>query len=111
MLRISEIRLPLDHKPEALKAAILAKLRIPADALLDFAIFKRAHDARKKSNIQLIYIVDATLTDEARTLARFEKDAHVRPTPDLDYKFVAQAPKNLSERPIVIGAGPCGLFA
>jgi uncharacterized FAD-dependent dehydrogenase len=111
MLRISEIRLPLDHKPEALKAAILAKLRIPADALLDFAIFKRAHDARKKSNIQLIYIVDVTLQDEARTLARFEKDSHVRPAPDLEYKYVAQAPKTLSERPIVIGAGPCGLFA
>ncbi len=104
MLRLTDIKLPLDHRPEALKAAILKKLRLPADALLDWRIFKRAHDARNKQAIFYIYTVDVTLTDESRA----PKDA--RPTPDLDYKFVARAPRDF-QRPLVIGAGPCGLFA
>ncbi|HKU53868.1 MAG TPA: FAD-dependent monooxygenase, partial [Rhizomicrobium sp.] len=104
MLRLTDIKLPLDHPPEALKAAILKKLRLPADALIDWRIFKRAHDARNKHAISYIYTVDVTLKDESQA----PKD--VRPTPDLDYKFVAHAPPNF-QRPLVIGAGPCGLFA
>jgi uncharacterized protein len=104
MLRLTDIKLPLDHRPEALKAAILKKLRLPAEALIDWRIFKRAHDARNKQAICYIYTVDVTLKDESRA----PKDA--RPTPDLDYKFVAHAPREF-QRPLVIGAGPCGLFA
>ncbi|HKX63760.1 MAG TPA: NAD(P)/FAD-dependent oxidoreductase [Rhizomicrobium sp.] len=104
MLRLTDIKLPLDHRPEALKAAILKKLGLPAEALIAWRIFKRAHDARNKHAISYIYIVDVTLKDESRA----PKD--VRPTPDLDYKFVAHAPPNF-QRPLVIGAGPCGLFA
>ncbi|HKQ10561.1 MAG TPA: NAD(P)/FAD-dependent oxidoreductase [Rhizomicrobium sp.] len=104
MLRLTDIKLPLDHRPEALKAAILKKLRLPAEALIDWRIFKRAHDARNKQAISYIYTVDVILKDESRA----PKD--IRPTPDLDYKFVAQAPPNF-QRPLVIGAGPCGLFA
>ena len=104
MLRLTDIKLPLDHRPEALKAAILKKLRLPAEALIDWRIFKRAHDARNKQAISYIYTVDVILKDESRA----PKD--IRATPDLDYKFVAQAPPNF-QRPLVIGAGPCGLFA
>ena len=104
MLRLTDIKLPLDHRPEALKAAILKKLRLPAEALVDWRIFKRAHDARNKQAIFYIYTVDVTLTDESRA----PKDA--RPTPDLEYNFVAHAPRDF-QRPLVIGAGPCGLFA
>ena len=110
MLRLTEIKLPLDHKPEAIRATILARLKIPADALLSYAIFKRAHDARKKSAITLIYTIDVALRDEAAALKRFAGEQHIRPTPDMEYKFVARAPDNFV-RPIVIGAGPCGLFA
>ena len=111
MLRLTEIRLPLDHKPEAIRAAILSRLKIPGDALLSYTIFKRAHDARKKSAIQLIYTLDVELRDEAAALKRFVGEQHIRPTPDMNYKFVARAPEKLEHRPIVIGAGPCGLFA
>jgi len=104
MLRLTDIKLPLDHRPEALKAAILKKLRLPAEALIDWRVFKRAHDARNKNAIFYIYTVDVALKDESRA----PKD--VRPTPDLEYKFVAHAPGNF-QRPLVIGAGPCGLFA
>jgi len=109
MLRLTDIKLPLDHRPEALKAAILKKLKLPEDALLDWKIFKRAHDARNRHAISYIYTVDVTLKDQSRA----PKD--VRPTPDMAYKFAAHAPANFPhdhlKRPLVIGAGPCGLFA
>jgi uncharacterized FAD-dependent dehydrogenase len=104
MLRLTDIKLPLDHAPEALKAAILKKLKLPAEALLDWRVFKRAHDARSRSAIFYIYTVDVTLKDESRA----PKDA--RPTPDMDYHPVATPPATF-QRPLVIGAGPCGLFA
>jgi uncharacterized protein len=110
MLRLSELKLPLDHPPTALKAAILKRLRIPAEALLDFKVARRGHDARNRTAITYIYTLDVSVKDEAAVLARFARDSHVRPAPDTEYKFAARAPKRF-KRPLVIGAGPCGLFA
>ena len=104
MFRLTDIKLPLDHAPAALKAAILKKLKLPAEALLDFRVFKRAHDARNKQSIVYIYTVDVTLQDESRA------PRDIRPTPDMDYRFAAYAPARF-QRPLVIGTGPCGLFA
>ncbi len=111
MIRLTDIKLPLDHPPEAIAAAAVARLRIPARDLVSCAVFRRAHDARKKSAIALIYSLDVEVRDEAAVLKRFPNDVHVKPTPDIDYRFVARAPQTLSCRPLVIGAGPCGLFA
>jgi uncharacterized FAD-dependent dehydrogenase len=112
MLRISELKLPLDHPPEAMAPAIRQRLGIGPDDLIDFAIARRAHDARRKAAILMIYSVDVTVRDEAAVLAKFAGDNHVRLTPDTEYRFVTQAPKELGgPRPVVIGAGPCGLFA
>lgn len=112
MLRISELKLPLGHPPEAIAPAIRQRLDIGPDDLIDFAVARRAHDARRKAAILMIYSVDVTVRDEAAVLARFAGDNHVRPRPDTDYRFVTQAPKTLDgPRPVVIGAGPCGLFA
>jgi uncharacterized FAD-dependent dehydrogenase len=112
MLRLSELRLPLDHPVEALRDAILARLGIPASDLLSWAIARRANDARRKAQITMVYSVDVALRDEAAVLARFAGDHGVRPTPDTGYQPVATAPARLpGPRPVVIGAGPCGLFA
>ncbi|MDB5815217.1 MAG: dependent oxidoreductase family protein [Rhodocyclales bacterium] len=111
MLRLTEVKLPLDHPEEDLQAAILKRLGVKAEALVSFSIFKRSHDARKKSAIALIYSVDVTVRDEAALLTRLQGVAHVGPTPDMAYRFVTQAPANLQERPIVIGMGPCGILA
>ncbi len=111
MIRLTEIKLPLDHPSEAIVEAALAKLGIPASELVSCTVFRRGHDARKKSNIILIYSLDVEVRNEAAILARFAKDKDVKPTPDLEYKFVAHAPEHLRSRPLVIGAGPCGLFA
>ncbi|EIE1224350.1 NAD(P)/FAD-dependent oxidoreductase [Vibrio vulnificus] len=111
MIRLTELRLPLDHEEGALLEAITAKLGIPAEQVLSFSMFRRGYDARKKTNIQLIYTLDIEVANQDKLLAKFSKDPHVRKTPDMEYKYVAQAPANLTERPIVIGFGPCGLFA
>lgn len=111
MIRLTEIRLPLTHEEGELREAIAKKLRIPAQQVLSFTLFKRGYDARKKTNIQLIYTLDVEVANESELLATFSDDPHVRITPDMEYKFVAQAPADLTERPVVIGFGPCGLFA
>ena len=112
MLRLTELKLPLDHPAGALPAAIIERLGIAPDDLIDFAIARRANDARRKSAILLVYSVDVTVRDETAVLARFVGDKNVRPTPNTEYRFVAQAPANQTgQRPVVIGAGPCGLFA
>ena len=111
MLRIAELKLPLDHAVEALPAAICARLGIAEDDLVSYTIARRANDARKKSAIQLVYSVDVELKDEAGVLARLKGDHQVKPTPDTEYRFVTRAPANRAgPRPVVIGAGPCGLF-
>ena len=111
MLRLTDIKLPLDHDDSALAAAIISKLAIAADDLLNINVFKRGYDARNNRDIQLIYTVDVEVNSEADLLAKFAKDTQVRVTPDMTYKFVAQAPENLTHRPVVVGLGPCGIFA
>jgi hypothetical protein len=111
MLRLTEIKLPLDHGPDALKPAILKRLGIASGDLESFSVFKRGHDARKKNAIVFVYSLDVVVKNEAATLKRFAHDPHVQPAPDIAYRFVAQAPKTAFKRPVVIGAGPCGLFA
>ena len=110
MLRINELKLPLNHPDAALREAILARLGIADAELLDFAVYKRSYDARKKTAIVLIYSIDATVADDAAVLARL-RDPHVMRAPDVGYKFVnAAKPAPGTPRPVVVGTGPCGLF-
>ena len=109
MLRLSEIKLPLDHAEGAIEAAILRRLRIPADDLIHYTIARRGYDARKSSAISLVYTLDVEVRDESALLAR--NDPHITRSPDRSYHFVAQAPAGFANRPVVIGTGPCGLFA
>jgi len=109
MLRLTEIKLPLAYPEDALKAAILKRLAITIDELITFTIFRRGFDARKPSAILYIYTLDVEVNNEAALLDK--KIQHVGRSPDTRYHFVTQAPTNLAERPIVIGTGPCGIFA
>jgi uncharacterized FAD-dependent dehydrogenase len=111
MLRLTEIKLPLDHADDAIANAAVARLGIKPSELLSCVVFRRGHDARKKSEIKLVYTLDVVVKNEASVLKRCAKDVHVKPTPDMEYQFVAHAPEVLASRPVVIGAGPCGLFA
>ncbi len=112
MLRINELKLPLGHAAEDLPVAICDRLGIPAEALERFTIFRRGNDARKKSAVKLVYVIDAIVRDEAGILARFADDQNIRPTPDTSYRPPVHAPEGWNgQRPVVIGAGPCGLMA
>ena len=111
MLRLTELKLPLDHPLEDLRAAVLARLHIDDADLVQLAVYKRSYDARRRGAIVLIYSLDVELRDEAAVLRKFAGDSHVVATPDTSYRFVARAPERLNRRPLVIGTGPCGLFA
>ncbi len=112
MIRITELPLPLDFAPAALRQAILQRLSLAAADLRDFTLFKRSYDARKKhSGILSICIVDVAVRDEAAVLRRCVGDRQVSVAPDMSYHPVATAPATLKERPLVVGFGPCGLFA
>jgi uncharacterized FAD-dependent dehydrogenase len=111
MLRLTEIKLPLDHPESALQAAVLKRLRVPAADLVSFTVFRRGYDARKIGAISLIYTLDVEVKDEAAVLRRAASEKGISPSPDTNYKLVAKAPANLENRPVVIGTGPCGLFA
>ncbi|CAN5265037.1 NAD(P)/FAD-dependent oxidoreductase [soil metagenome] len=117
-LRINDIKLPLDHGDGDLRNAVLVTLGIAEHDLRDLQVARRAYDARKKSNIQLIYSVDVVVTTasvEQALLTQFAGSKTVMPSPDTTYRFVGKAdaafPAAGEQRPLVIGFGPCGIFA
>ena len=111
MLRLSDLRLPLGHTPEAMTAAICARLGVDPVDVLAHKVARRANDARKRSAIVMVYTVDVALRDEPAVLARFRNDPKLRVVPDTGYRPVVRARIDERRRPVVIGAGPCGLFA
>ncbi|PPK67753.1 hypothetical protein B0F88_11393 [Methylobacter tundripaludum] len=111
MLRITELKLPLDHPEDQLKTAILERLGLSAEELIAYTIFRQGYDARKRNAILLVYTVDVETKNEQAILKRLQNDPHISATPDTTYRIVTQAPKNLAQRPVIIGTGPCGLFA
>ncbi|MDM0011165.1 NAD(P)/FAD-dependent oxidoreductase [Variovorax sp. J22P168] len=113
MLRISEVKLPLDHDPQALSRAVASTLATPVESLADVHVFKRSFDARKAELLQ-VYIVDVAFTDpaiEAAVLARFAGNPRIATTPDMQWRAPVAAPASLAVRPVVVGFGPCGMFA
>ena len=111
MLRLTDLKLPLDHADGDIESAVLKRLRLAPQELRGYSVFRRAVDARKRSAIALIYALDIDVENEAAVLARCKGDPHLAPAPDLNYRFVTPAPAAQALRPVVIGTGPCGLFA
>jgi uncharacterized protein len=111
MLRLTELRLPLNHSDQDLQAAILQKLGIGHGDLSGYSIARRGYDARKKDAIVLVYHLDVETPREAEVLRRLRRDPHVGPAPDATYRFSVEVPNSLRSRPVVIGFGPCGIFA
>ncbi|HEV7264951.1 MAG TPA: hypothetical protein VGN83_08550 [Falsiroseomonas sp.] len=115
MLRLTELKLPLDHPGGAIEAALRMRLGLREDELLSCTVARRAWDARRRSAIELVYSVDFAVKDEAALLRRHARDKvlarTLAPTPDTAYRHVARAPAPAPKRPVVIGTGPCGIFA
>ncbi len=114
-IRLTEIKLPLAHTAEALRKAVCERLNIPDAELHALEIFRRGYDARKQSDIYFIYTLDVRVTDSVAVMARANRNsksaANISPTSDTEYKTVAYAPSRDFKRPVVVGTGPCGLFA
>jgi len=110
MIRLTELRLPLDHADDALLPAVAARLGVDLGAVRDVRVARRAHDARRKAAIVFSYTLDVAVDDEAGVLARHRGDGHVSVTPDTSYRFAGRAPAGAS-RPVVVGTGPCGILA
>ena len=113
MLRVTELLLPLDHPPAALREALVTRLKIPDSDLLNFTVFKRSYDARKKnSTILFVYVIDFDVRNEGAVLKRLADDRHISSAPDTRYHYLfAKSAVQADERPLVVGFGPCGLFA
>ncbi|MDR2853543.1 MAG: NAD(P)/FAD-dependent oxidoreductase [Burkholderiaceae bacterium] len=115
MLRLSELKLALDHPPEALLALIARTLDIAPGAIVSHTVYKRSFDARK-ADLRAVYIVDVQLTDAAREealLATHQGNAHIQAAPDMRYRAPVQLAGLAAglPRPVVVGFGPCGMFA
>jgi len=114
VLRLSELKLPLDHSDGDLRQGVLKRLGIPSEDLVDLRVVKRSVDARRREAIQFSYSLDLELNDPDLILKRFRRDPQLKPSPDTTYRFVGHATAQDGGdalRPIVIGAGPCGYFA
>ena len=94
MLRLTDIRLPLDHHPDDLKQAICDRLNLSGDAISGFTVYRRNYDARKKTAIMFSYTLDVSVADEQAVLARFPNHPHIRLAPDMTYRFVTRAPSS-----------------
>jgi uncharacterized FAD-dependent dehydrogenase len=137
MIRLSELKLPLSavavetrraadapaetdadrqlppHPIEALRTLAAQALDIAPETIATLDVFKRSFDARKQ-NLLVVYIVDITLTDashEAVLLAKYKKNSHIQPTPDMTWHAPCEWSAYEGERPVVVGFGPCGIFA
>jgi uncharacterized FAD-dependent dehydrogenase len=112
-----EDRLPTPHPEAALRQLGAQALGIEAADIATLNVFKRSFDARK-ADLLAVYIVDIALTDGATESALLQKHAphpHIQPTPDMTWHAPCQAPEGFGAaegaRPVVVGFGPCGMFA
>ena len=111
MLRLTELKLPLDHDEPALRSAIVQRLKIKSTDLIAYHVFRRGWDARKRSAIQLTYTIDVEVKVEAVVQARLARERNIGQKPDTAYRLPFKAPTGFPTRPLVIGTGPCGIFA
>ena len=111
MLRVTDISLPVGHKPEELGEAIAAILGVPAHEIRSYEIHRKAVDARKRGHILLVYSVDVDSRRQTAILERLGRKGNLAMKPDEGYQLPKRPSRESSERPVVVGAGPCGLFA
>jgi uncharacterized protein len=111
LIRISQLRLPLDHAEADLETAVRHRLGLDPEAPIELTVFRRSYDVRSKRSPVLVYTVDVGTPDAPSILSRLRNDREVSETPDMSYRFVAKTERAIEPRPVVIGMGPCGLFA
>lgn len=107
MIRINDISLPLDYSDETLKKAAAKKLKINVSEIKYVSLYKRSVDARKKNNVHFQATVDVKLSGKEQYIADKVSTASIVE----EYRYDLPLSKPLAQRPVVVGSGPCGLFA
>ncbi len=110
MLRVTGIKLSLDEDKALIKNKAAKKLRVRANEIINYRIFRESIDARKSDRIFFVYTVDVELNNEPAVLKRL-KGGEVTVTPSMDYRLVQPGSHRIPHRPVVVGLGPAGLFA
>ena len=108
MLRIANLNLPLDYTDDTLRSAAAKKLRLPADAIRSLTLTRKSVDARDKSDVHFVLTVEVQVDREDQVLKRLKPGVaeRVHPSPPSPVRRHAFA-----LRPVIVGAGPAGLFA
>ena len=109
MLRIRQIKLPINHNKHDLKLKIAKKLKIKENEIINFKINKKSLDARDKKNLIYVYEIDVNLKNENHILNKNLKD--ILKTPNETYKLPTPGNQKLNHQIIIVGSGPSGLFA
>ncbi len=110
MIRVRNIRLAFDHDDEAIKNEIALRLGISQDAILSYRLARRSIDARSRSGIYFVYTLDVQVADDSEVLEKFANDTDISSAPNLEYRM-PQVLRESEKRPLIVGAGPCGLFS
>ena len=109
MIRLTQIKLPADHTPEALTKKAAKLLRVSPEEIKELHIRKRSLDARKKPELFYSYTVDVSVKKETEILHKV-KSPQVNLCKETRYQFPESGETALKERPVIIGTGPAGLF-
>jgi len=110
MLRVSGIRIALPDSPENLESLLLEKLSVQSSDLLRFTIHRQSIDARKKGTVSLVYTLDVELRDENSFMEKCQDKDIIHADP-VQYRSPEPGTEPMENPPLVIGAGPAGLFA
>lgn len=108
MLRISQLKLPVAHTQEQLEKKLLKMLRMSKKDLGQYYIRKRSLDARKKPELYYVYSIDVEIKNEERVLKNMK--GKVQKVSSRPYSVPEHGTERLSDRPVIIGNGPAGLF-
>lgn len=112
MIRVSNVKVPLDHNEQQLLKKLSKTMNVPPYMIVDYTIFKRSLDARKKQELHYVYTMDVNVKDEANVKDKLlSKSKNCSVTPDFAYKLPIGNVSAPTHSPIIIGTGPSGLFA
>ena len=108
MIRLSNMRLPIGYTDSDIVSICARELRVPAEAIQTASLYRRSIDARRKDDLHYVAAVDVTRNgNESAALSRARSKNAASAEP---YKYIPVAPKNRDKRPLIVGAGPAGLF-
>lgn len=110
MIKIPQLKLHINHTEEDLQKAIRKELRLLPATEFQYTIEKRSIDARKKQEIHYVYVILVQLSAAEERSVVQKSHGKVQTVMQTGYQYVPEGTKPLTHRPVIIGAGPAGLF-